>query len=53
MTIVHIIAALGVIAALCAYAIFKVSGAEAAVIYLVYAVVVCTAFAMFLSAYYA
>ena len=46
MTLIHIIAVLGIIAALGTYAIFKTSGAEAAVIYLVYAVAVCAALAV-------
>ena len=52
MTIVHIIAALGGIAALCTYTIFKASGAGAAGIYLVYTVAVCVTLTLFLVANY-
>ena len=48
MTLIHIIVALGIIAALCAYEIFKTSGAEVAVIYLVYAVTVCALLTVFI-----
>lgn len=41
MTLIHILAALGIIAASSTYVILKTSGAEAAVIYLIYAVAVC------------